>query len=214
MGSCDRKCCYVIFCKKKTIQCSGWLTLTTFVELNLLSMKLRFKTTSWSEYWIFFLIWIGERTQRTPSVNQGEKFLKCQTWTWEIFQDSLQEVVLNLNFILSKFSSTKLVRVNHPNVHVLLHLLGSGSYLFPAVELYLYLARSLHQDQRQSSQISQGLRRCGQDGGLNLYKAKVSVNLLSTTLRSGEGFLYYGHICVVGHVFMCILFLKYRVTRT
>ena len=30
------------------------------------------------------------------------------------FQDSLQEVVLNLNLILSKINSTKVVRVNHP----------------------------------------------------------------------------------------------------
>ena len=30
------------------------------------------------------------------------------------FQDSLQEVVSNLNLILNKFNSTKVVRVNHP----------------------------------------------------------------------------------------------------
>ena len=29
------------------------------------------------------------------------------------FQDSVQEVVSNLNLILSKYNSTKLVRVNH-----------------------------------------------------------------------------------------------------
>ena len=42
------------------------------------------------------------------------------------FHDSLQEVVLNLNLIQSKFNSKKIVRVNQPSV----------TYVTPSVHIF------------------------------------------------------------------------------
>ena len=65
------------------------------------------------------------------------------------FQDSLQEVVSNLNLILSKINSTKVVRVNHPSdgncegIHWLPSMAGQFSLPRPSGRSYTWRSQGL-----------------------------------------------------------------------